>query len=382
MEIIRTVLLIYFSIKVLAGDSTARNDGSGVLDEIDARLDNLLANDDIESISAGVIISGERYDFHKGRLLDGGPPTNNTLYEIASLTKTFTGTLLAEAIVDNKIRIDDDIRLYLPGSYPNLEFDGVAITFRHLATHQSGLPHMFPEIEGIFDNPNWDELPFRINKRQENFSKKDFFESLAKVRLSARPGSTFSYSNAGANLLGYLLEEIYETTFNQLLKAKILDPLEMFETGVSISNVDKDRLARGQNVDRIEMPFRTEKAMNSEGGIITSIPDMLKYIAYHLESENQVVSAAQQPLWNGKYGKHDAGCFWQIIIGEDGAKTVFQNGGAFGTSSWLTLIPDRNIGIFVVTNISGANIHQKLSETVSEIVEAIEKSLDHVLNKP
>src|SRR5690606_3771155 len=131
---------------------------------------------------------------------NGEEPKDKTLYEIASLTKTFTGTMLAFAIVENKVNIDDDIRRYLKDSFPNLEYEGHPITFRHLVTHQSGLPNMFPNHKALFENPNWDELPFKINDVQKDFSKNEFFSELSKVNLSAKPGTGLNYSNVGANL--------------------------------------------------------------------------------------------------------------------------------------------------------------------------------------
>ena len=371
MKKLTAVLLAIISIELPAADPSTQDGYEKIGDQIEAHLEDLLANPDIDSLSAGVVANGELSSFHKGFQLNENQPNDDTLYEIASLTKTFTGTLLAMAIREARVHIDDDIRLHLPGGHANLAFDGEPITFRHLVTHQSGLPHMFPEIAGLFNDPNPDELPFTINRAQENFTKDDFFEALGNVRLDGKPGTTFNYSNAGANLLGYLLENVYDMPFKELLKIKILDPLGMTETGGAISDIDEGKLAMGQNENRIRMPARTEKAMNAEGGVISSTRDMLKYMAYHLETENPVATIAQSPLWEGKYGNFDAGCFWQIMINDDGIKRVFQNGGAFGTSSWLILIPDQGIGVFIVTNTAGANIHQKLGETADKIIESM-----------
>jgi len=84
------------------------------------QLDSLLLNSEIESVTFGLILDGEITKIHKGLLLNGKTPTDETLYEIASITKTFTGTLLAQAIIEEKVNIDDDVCMYLPSSFPNL----------------------------------------------------------------------------------------------------------------------------------------------------------------------------------------------------------------------------------------------------------------------
>jgi CubicO group peptidase (beta-lactamase class C family) len=279
---------------------------------------------------------------------------------------------LASAIVENKVKIDDDIRLYLNDSFPNLEYEGYPITFRHLVTHQSGLPHMFPNSPQLFENPNWDELPFKINDLQKDFSKADFFRELSNVNLTVKPGNGLTYSNARANLLGYLLEEVYDKPFEKLLAERIFIPQKMENTHITRAILNLDNVAVGQNTNKIRMPIRVEKSMNAEGGIISNTADMAKYMKYHLEEDKQVISVSHQHLWEGSYGEYEAGLFWQINKNGDKPDKIFQNGGAFGTSSWITLIPEKKIGVFIVTNVAGQDIHQKLSETVDKIISEIE----------
>ncbi|GJM29449.1 MAG: hypothetical protein DHS20C17_20840 [Cyclobacteriaceae bacterium] len=342
-----------------------------LVSKIHVQLDSLLRNPEIESVSCGLIINGERYEIHKGQLLNGKSPTDETVYEIASITKTFTGTLLAHALVERKVKIDDDIRKYLSDSFPELQYEGYPITFQHLVTHQSGLPNMFPEIDGLFDNPDWDTLPYEINRLQRDFSREQFFEALRSIKLDTIPGYRFAYSNAGANLLGYLLEEIYQMSYEEILKEKILLPLGMDETRLGISDQARQNLAIGQNLNRTEMPFRVNKEMSAEGGIISNVDDMLKYLEFHLDRNNEVVTTSHSELWDGQFGDFEAGLFWQIFKNGEKPDKVFQNGGAFGTSSWVTLIPEQGIGVFIVTNVSGPNVHHKLSETVDSLIEIL-----------
>ena len=91
------------------------------------------------SLSIGVIKNGITYSYHFAPE-NTARPTNKTIYEIASITKSFTGILLSHAILENKISLDDDVRKYLPDGFSNLNYKGVPIKIRHLVTHTSGLP--------------------------------------------------------------------------------------------------------------------------------------------------------------------------------------------------------------------------------------------------
>jgi CubicO group peptidase (beta-lactamase class C family) len=371
-KIIITLLTVSCLLNSCSKKISAKIDGGDMLLlEVNKICDSLLLQPEFKAISVGIVANGKAYKVNKGLLRNGKTPTNKTTYEIASLTKTFTGTLLAYAITEGKVSIDDDVRKYLPEKYPNLEFNGQPITFRHLVTHQSGLPHMFPNNMEVFNNPDWNKLPFILNEMEKGYNKQKFFNDLTQVKLDTVPGVKFAYSNVGANLLGYILESIYQTSFDDLVSSKILKPLKMANTQSRISKVDKRYLAVGQNSNMLEMPFRVEKDMNAEGGMISTVDDMIKYMKFHLNAKNPVITTSHQELWKGQFGDFEAGLFWQIYKDGDKPDKIFQNGGAFGTSSWITLIPERKIGVFIITNVAGQTVHQNLNQAVEKIINEI-----------
>ena len=85
------------------------------------------------------------------------------------------------------------------------------------------------------------------------------------------------------------------------------------------------------------------------------------------------MAIAHQHLWNGKYGDFETGFFWQINKNGVQPDIIFQNGGAFGTSSWVSFIPEQKLGVFIVTNIAGPDIHQKLSEATNKILDILKE---------
>jgi serine-type D-Ala-D-Ala carboxypeptidase/endopeptidase len=97
-------------------------------------------------LSVGVVQGGRSHSYHFGTVNKRHQQVANdrSIYAIASLTKTFTGTLLAQAELDGKLKLNDDVRKYLDGSYPNLAFEGQPIRIYHLLNHRSGLPYILP----------------------------------------------------------------------------------------------------------------------------------------------------------------------------------------------------------------------------------------------
>lgn len=337
---------------------------------LENHVDTLLATSNLNGLSIGIYQDGKTYKLHKGQLIMGANslPNDETLYEIASLTKTFAGTLLAQAIVEGKVNIQDDIRQYLDGDFPNLSYEGQPITFAHLVTHNSRLPFLFPHTPDLFEESDNEKIVTRINALTQNLSKETFLAELAKYQLDTLPGSGFSYSNAGANLLGYCLENIYQKDFEELLKSFITNSLEMNNTYVQLPLEKQVLLASGYSEEGKLMPFFAKKDMNADGGIKSTLPDMLKYMAFHLNEKNPVAKQAHEELLGGKFGAFENALFWQMFKSENGERKIFQNGGAPGTSSWMTFIPEQNFGVFVVTNTAGPNVHQQLNELTEKVM--------------
>ena len=199
--------------------------GDSLKEKISLQLDKLLLDEEIESLAVGIIAGEKEYQIYKGTLINGQKPNAQSLYEIASITKTFTGSLAARAVLDGKLELEADIRDYLPGDFPNLEYEGTPISVKNILTHQGGIPRMFPNQPNLFDDPDFNTLPDQINALQKDFSKEAFFEELAQVQLDTFPGINFAYSNAGANLMGYILEAVYQKDYADLLDEFLFTPL-------------------------------------------------------------------------------------------------------------------------------------------------------------
>ena len=107
---------------------------------IDQYAENIIKHGNVNSMSVAVYKDGKTYHNYYGAIDSGAgnPPNDTTLFEIASISKIFTGSLVARAVVDQKVSLDADIRAYLPGEYPNLEYEGKPVTIKNLVTHTLG----------------------------------------------------------------------------------------------------------------------------------------------------------------------------------------------------------------------------------------------------
>jgi serine-type D-Ala-D-Ala carboxypeptidase/endopeptidase len=319
-------------------------------------------------LSIGIYINGAVYYYNYGTTQKGkrSSPTNKTVYEIGSISKTFTGTLLAQAVKDKKVKFDDDIRKYLDGSYPNLEYEGEPIKLSHLVSHISGLPFFLPDNPNLFQNANFDTLPFTISRIQQNYSKQKFFEDLHAVHLDTIPGYKYHYSNAGAQLLKFILEKVYEMPYDKLLSEYITSPLKMQNTNSLYSKNDFTLLVKGYNDKGNLMPYNPQ-ILDAAGGIFSTTSDMLKYLRFHLNEKNEVVALSHR-VTMGEINDHAIGLNWQEQITSKKQKKIWQSGGTFGFSSYCVIYPEIKVGIVLLANESDPKAQGQLEGIAEEIV--------------
>ena len=318
-------------------------------------------------LSIGIYLNGKDFFFNYGSTQKEKQilPTRRTIYEIGSISKTFTGTLLARAVKNKMVKIDDDIRMYLEGNYPNLEYNGQPIKLSHLVSHISGLPTFLPDNPKLFDNPNFDILPFTISKIQNNYTKTNFFKDLHNVKLDTIPGYNFHYSNSGAQLLKFILEKVYNKPFDKLLKEFITKPLKMYETNSLYRKNNLKMLAKGYNGNGKLMPT-IPQIQDAAGGIISTTADMLRYLKFHI-NENNEVTALSHKVTTGDINDYAIGLNWQEQIIEKKYKKIWQSGGTFGFGSYCVVYPDLNIAIILLSNESDQSTQGKLEEIANKI---------------
>ena len=354
--------------------SQERGNSDIIVKTIDKHGKDFVRNKNISSVSIGVLKDGEIYTKHFGELEKGrdNTPNNESIYEVGSVTKTMTGYLVAKAVKEGKINLDEDVRFYLKGDYQNLEYNDKPITIKHLLTHTSGLPMTLPvELNGVFENLD-ENVPNRYYEIEKSYDKEKYLADLEKVSINVEPGIQYTYSNAGAELIGYVLEIVYEKNIDELLKDSVLGKYRMPNTAIELDQIQKEKLVKGYWMSNtILSPNQLNTLWGSAGGMKMNLTDMLCYIELQLNNENPIVTESHQVLYEEDKTLKMA-YFWRVWNDKYGT-SYNHHGGTSGTQNWLFIFPDYQLGISIITNQSGPKTPNLLSKTVKKMLKDLIK---------
>ncbi|RXM39655.1 serine hydrolase [Chryseobacterium sp. CH21] len=365
---IKTLLPLFFAPFVLNAQTKNTATDNRLVTELDKMVQKealaYMQNPARVGISIGIIRDGKSYFYNYGTTEIGKSelPTSQSLYEIASITKTFTGTLLAHASVDGKIKMDDDIRKYLKENYPNLEFEKHPITIANLTNHSSGLPQFLPDQSETFKKP-MDSVAMALADFYKNYSKKKFYEDLHHAKIDFVPGTQYKYSNVGTQIVGDILENVYHKSYGELLSEHITKPLKMTHT---IVGTNSTQLLTCYNEKGKVMPRNFTTIFAPAGGIQSTTGDLVKYMQYHLNDSDKYVKASHTPLVKSEEDR--IGLYWRIHTYEDGTQTIYHTGGTFGFSSILQIYPSKNMGVVVLSNESDGESQGILQDIADNIL--------------
>ena len=321
-------------------------------------------------VSIGLCLNGSTYRFNYGRVAPGAKaaPASDTIYALASITKTFTGTLLAQGQLDGRLKLDDDIRQYLAGDYPNLEFQGHPIRLCDLVDHRSGLPFILPDRpETRPDYAGGGSFGARIAEIYKTYGRTDFYADLHKVTLTNVPGEKFQYSNAAAMLAGYILEGIYRRPYEALVKARITEPLGMIDTTITLSPAQTKRTLKGYDATGTAAPDNPD-ALQGAGALKSTLDDMLKYAAWQVAEGDPAVKLSH-PSYTGP-GTYQAGLNWQMLT-SGGRRVIWQSGNIEGFNSYCVAEPELGLGLVALFNQADERSNPAHNSLVNAILKGI-----------
>jgi len=320
-----------------------------VLAATDAEIQAILADRiDYAKRSVGIVVGligadGETVVGHGRRGPDDPAiPDGDTVFEIGSVTKVFTATLLAEMAGRNKVAIEAPAASYLPDSlrFPGKEDD--PITLYHLTTHTSGLPRM-PDNFAPTDPFN----PYA------DYSVQLMYEFLSGHEPARAPGETAEYSNLGVGLLGHILAEVAGTDYETLVKKRITKPLKMADTAITLTVGMKERLAVGHGANMKPTSNWDIPTLAGAGALRSTVDDMLKFVAANLGLTRTKLSAAFETTHRPRESLGDdgtqVGLGW-IVTTEHGRAITWHNGGTGGYRSFVGLDKERRKGVVVLSN--------------------------------
>jgi CubicO group peptidase (beta-lactamase class C family) len=329
---------------------------------VDSIAVSYIGQSNTAGLSIGVLQNGQFFTYHYGEMDKKSPklPNDNTFYEIGSITKTFTGTLLAQAILDKKIQLDDDIRLHLPEKYPNLEFNGQPILIKHLTNHTSGLIS-FPS-EDISKQAGYDPInPYK------HYTKEMVLAYLHTVKMDTFAGLKSAYSNFATGLLGIILEKKYQMSYEDMVKKYAAGPLSMDATKIKIGAKDSINFAKPHDETGKQSSYWDITGLGAAGAIRSTISDMLKYAKANMEAANPAMRLAQKATFRDR-PENEIGLFWQLSTTKKGQLMTWHNGGTGGFTSFCGFMKAQNIAVVMLSNCS-SDVTQKGVDLLKKLAE-------------
>ncbi|QHS56466.1 beta-lactamase family protein [Mucilaginibacter sp. 14171R-50] len=280
------------------------------------------------------------YNYGETRAGNGQRPDKTTIYEIGSMTKSFTGIILAQAILDKKIAPEDDIRKYLKGTFPNLSYKGTPIRIKDLANHTSRITRIFPNM---WERPTYDSL-----NPLSNYSRALLYEGLHQMKMDTLPGKIYSYSNMAVALLGTILEDAYGKDYFSLLTKNILKPYQMRDTRIDIASLPADRVAWPHGAQRQVVPLWDLGEVPAMGALRSTTADLVNYINANNAETNPAIKLSHQRT----FGTEQDGMAlnWFIHSTPKGYRVLEHGGGTGGSRSSLDCFPQLNAGLVILAN--------------------------------
>lgn len=364
MNRISLLLLLSFTISIFSQqkqNTLSENEISSIMNK-NAHL--LLKDSKAYSVSIAIISNGKAYTRHYGEIdkRKGNKANDNTLFEIASVTKVFTGTLVANAVLEGKIKLDDDIRKYLKEPFSNLEYKGNPIRIKDLLTHRSGILTPFPDTKEIRQKYSPDSFLVHKNRLDKTYTKGDFFNALRKVKVDTLPGAAFKYGALGPELCAHILENVYKKDYEDQLQQVLFDKLKMNATKIKLNN--NDIVANGYNEIELFMTPLSSNLWGASKMLKSTIGDLTKFIKFELDRNNKMVLESHRKIASNP----DMGYFWEIQKDNDGNISYTKDGGSNGTQNILKIYPESNFGFVILMNQSDKNSGTYLESAVNNLL--------------
>lgn len=333
---------------ILIGCSVVQGvEPSALRPEIDELAAQILAADEAPGLVIGIETPQGREFFAYGRVRDGQDvaPDEHTLFEIGSITKTFTALALADMAARGEVSLAQPVEELLPPDVKVPRRGEGPITLEHLATHSSGLPRMpsnFAPANPLdpYADYTQDRLYAYLTKRAERKGKSD---------------PSWSYSNLGMGLLGHALARKAGTTYEQLVAERICQPLGLDETTITLDDEQQPRFAQGHNSDGAPTSAWALGSLEGAGALRASADDLLDYLAAHVQLRETPLATPIAEVERPRLRidqRQQSGLAW--LLSDQGL--VSHNGQTGGYHASAIGSPSERVAVVVLANQASGQI--------------------------
>jgi CubicO group peptidase (beta-lactamase class C family) len=266
---------------------------------------------------------------------------SSSIFEIGSISKVFTATLLADFVVNKQLKLNDAINDYLRVSIK----DDTKITFEQLANHTSGLPRLPTNLDLATADPS---NPYK------NYGAKELDEYLTQLlETKQTPGSKNEYSHLGAGLLGYVLAKHSDSSYEALLQKHLFSKFNMSHSTSLRQNI-KNPLVIGLDGEGKQTSNWDLAILAGAGGIFSNVEDQSKFVVAQFDSANKALTLTRQKTFKIN-ANMDIGLGWHILKDKSENNWYWHNGGTGGYRSSMVFDPISKNGIVILSNVSAFN---------------------------
>lgn len=354
MEIARFILTL-FSFSFI-GSCVAQTETKSLSEFIQANVENTHKKEKLPGVFVGILNNGQRSYFNAGfaNIENQTPFDSSNVFEIGSITKTFTAYVLMAVLLENKIAETDFIVKYLPDSVQknkNLN----SISFLSLMNHTSGLPRL-PDNMKLTN-----KMPY------DDYTAENLFACLKSVE--PKPDGKSNYSNLGAGLAGVLAERISGKTYDQLISQYFFSS---YKTG------DKKNISQGYFSETEKIDFWKMDVLAPCGSLKYSADQMLNYLQSMCFPKTETAKKIVDKITTQTVSLNEqlaVGYGWHIINSKNQTQVYWHNGGTYGFSTFCAFSKDKSKAVIVVLNQFnkngacdglGVNIFKKLISEESQ----------------
>lgn len=294
------------------------------------------------SVIVGMVNADGRTYFSYGRrvLETESPVDEHTIYEIGSVTKVFTSVLLADAVSRGEVQLNQQVQSVVSDDFP-IPLGSPEISLVHLATHRSGLPANPANLCLTGD--------YRLF---ECYTERHLRDFLGGYSLPRKPGATWDYSNLGFGLLGFALSQQLGASYGDLLQERVLDPLGLEDTTLSVDSSQAFRTASGYSGPQVRPPFHMG-VLAGAGELRSTASDMLRFLEFNLRLQtngmNGTLDGMRQQRGSTALSGVQQGLGWWLAD-LPGGRVVQHGGNTFGHSAFIGFHPTKRLGVVVLSN--------------------------------
>lgn len=365
----KTIILIFTLILIQSCNAQNSKSIQSENMHLDSLINTLIAEKKIPSIAVGIVKDGNvvlakgyGYSNIENKII----ANENTIYQLGSVTKMFTGHLLAKLINQKEISLSDTVANFYPSStkFPKSP-TGQIVTIKEIATHSSEFPRYPENLQRIDPNPIM------------GYSREEMLKGIELVSIDTVIGVRYNYSNFGYGVLGTAMENLMGKKLSTLMQEYIFSKYDMDNTSLIIEDVHKDRLA----IPYLEVsPYQRTEPWNMEtlsgaGNIFSSVSDLNKFMI-ELLSNNEINKIQQTKYFKiNETWSYGLGCFI-VDSKKRNTQIIYHGGDIDGYASELSVYPEHKLGIVILTNWGEGQV-------IGEVFTKINKEIaNHFLGAP